>query len=163
MPVAHPIIQPFLDYLKFEKRYSQHTIISYQTDLIAFFDYLILQYGEMPLFEISHIYIRSWLASLKEAKITSKTINRKISTLRSFFKYAVKTGVMEQTPMVKIIAPKSEKRLPQFVAEKDMATLQNHGVFSDDWKGTNELFTDPAFLQYRYAFKRSSKFKRNRH
>ncbi len=140
MTVAHPIIQPFLDYLKFEKRFSRHTIISYQTDLVAFFDYLIVQYADISLQDISHTFIRSWLASLKESGITSKTINRKISTLRSFFKYQVKTNVLEQTPMVKIIAPKSEKRLPQFVSEKDTALLFNHIEFDDDWKGkTNRL------------------------
>ena len=56
MQATHPIIQPFLDYLKFEKRYSKHTIISYETDLISFFDYLITQYGEMPVGQVSHIF-----------------------------------------------------------------------------------------------------------
>ncbi len=138
MTVAHPIIQPFLDYLKFEKRYSHHTIISYQTDLVAFFDYLIVQYGDVTLQEINHIFIRSWLAGLKESGITSKTINRKISTLRSFFKYGVKTNAIAQTPMIKIIAPKSEKRLPHFVSEKHMSLLLKHVAFSDGWKGKTE-------------------------
>ncbi|HEY0067973.1 MAG TPA: site-specific integrase, partial [Flavisolibacter sp.] len=60
------LLQPFLDYLKFEKRYSRHTVLSYQTDLIAFFDYMAEQYGEVSLPELSHTYIRSWLASLKD-------------------------------------------------------------------------------------------------
>jgi integrase/recombinase XerC len=138
MPVAHPQIQPFLHYLQFEKRFSQHTIVSYQNDLISFFDYLALHYGQVTLKETEHIFIRSWLAQLKETGITSKTINRKISTLRSFFKYAVKTGVLEQTPMTRIIAPKPEKRLPQYVAENDMSTLVNHVAFGTDWKGQTE-------------------------
>jgi len=138
MPVAHPQIQPFLHYLQFEKRFSQHTIVSYQNDLVSFFDYLTLHYGQVTLKDTEHIFIRSWLAQLKETGITSKTINRKISTLRSFFKYAVKTGVLEQTPMTRIIAPKPEKRLPQYVAEKDMATLVNHVAFGVDWKGQTE-------------------------
>jgi len=138
MPVAYPQIQPFLDYLKFEKRYSQHTIISYQTDLVSFFEYLFLHYGETPVPQISHLFIRSWLAALKEGGATSKTINRKISTLRSFFKHSLKTGLVTQTPMAKIIAPKPEKRLPQFVAEKDMITLLTHVEFSDDWMGQTE-------------------------
>ena len=84
MQPAHPIIQPFIDYLKFEKRFSQHTIISYQNDLISFFDFIELTYGATPLAQLSHIYIRSWLASLKDEEMTAKSINRKISTLRSF-------------------------------------------------------------------------------
>lgn len=138
MLVAHPQIQPFLSYLQFEKRFSQHTLLSYQNDLTSFFDYLVVQYGEVAVPEVTHLFIRSWLASLKDEGLTAKTINRKISTLRSFFKYALKTGVIVQTPMAKIIAPKPEKRLPQFVADKDMATLLNHVAFTDDWQGRTE-------------------------
>jgi integrase/recombinase XerC len=138
MQTAHPVIQPFLDFLKFEKRFSPHTILSYQNDLTSFFDYIVVQYGPTPVVQISHIYIRSWLASLKDEGMTAKSINRKISSLRSFFKYAIKTGVIEQTPMTRVVAPKNEKRLPQFVADKDMATLLTHVEFADDWKGKTE-------------------------
>ena len=136
MQTAHPIIQPFLNYLQFEKRFSQHTIVSYQTDLVAFFDYMQMAYNGVQPDELSHIYIRSWLASLKDGGMTSKSINRKISTLRSFFKYQLKLGAIAQTPMAKINAPKNEKRLPRFVAKKDVDLLFNHVEFSDDWKGT---------------------------
>jgi integrase/recombinase XerC len=138
MTTAHPIIQSFLDYLKFEKRYSKHTVISYETDLVSFFDYFITQYGEMPLNQLSHIYIRSWLASLKDEGLAAKSINRKISSLKSFFKFQLKTGVIKQTPMAKIISPKNEKRLPNFVADKDMKTLFDHVEFPDSWQGKTE-------------------------
>jgi integrase/recombinase XerC len=138
MQAAHPVIQPYLDYLKFAKRYSKHTVISYQTDLISFFDYVLTQYGETPLNQLSHIYIRSWLASLKDEGLTSKSINRKISSLKSFFKYQLKTGTIKQTPMVKIVSPKNEKRLPNFVADKDIKTLFEHVEFPDTWQGQTE-------------------------
>ncbi|HVE60665.1 MAG TPA: tyrosine-type recombinase/integrase [Chitinophagaceae bacterium] len=138
MQIAHPVIHPFLDFLKFEKRFSQHTIISYQNDLTSFFDYIIIQYGPTPLQQVSHIFIRSWLASLKNEGLVAKSINRKISTLRSFFKYQVKRGVLEQTPMTKIISPQNEKALPRFVAEDDIFTLLHHVQFTDDWKGKTE-------------------------
>jgi len=136
--VSHPVIQPFIDYLKFEKRYSRHTLLAYETDLIHFFDFLVTQYGEVPLNQVTHMYIRSWLAGLKDAKQTSKTINRKISSLKSFFKYQVKTGVIRQTPMVKVIAPKNEKRLPNFVDQRDIKTLFEHVAFADSWTGKTE-------------------------
>jgi integrase/recombinase XerC len=145
MQTAHPIIQPFIDYLKFEKRFSQHTIISYQTDLISFFDYLQLTYGDISLIQLSHIYIRSWLATLKDNGMTAKSINRKISSLRSFFKYQIKMGLIQQTPMTKINAPKNEKRLPKFVAKKDVDTLFNHVEFTDDWKGRTERLVLQVF------------------
>jgi len=138
MSSEHPLIQPFLDYLKFEKRYSKHTVISYETDLVCFFNYIKSQYGEMSIDQLSHIYIRSWLASLKDQGLTAKSINRKISSLKSLFKYQLKTGVIIQTPMIKIIAPKNERRLPNFVADKDIKTLFNHVEFPDNWQGKTE-------------------------
>lgn len=138
MTTAHPVIQPFLDYLKFEKRYSRHTVISYETDLISFFDYILLHYGETPVDQLTHIYIRSWLAALKDEGLTSRTINRKISSLKSFFKYQLKTGLVRQTPMAKIIAPKNEKRLPGFVADKDIRVLFDHVEFPPTWQGRTE-------------------------
>jgi integrase/recombinase XerC len=134
----HPIIQPYLDFLKFEKRYSHHTLISYQNDLVSFFDYLVIQYGDFELGSISHIHIRSWLASLKDKEMKARSINRKISSLKSFFRYQIKMGLLQKSPMLKIIAPKNERRLPQFVADKDMSTLFNHVEFPNDWTGTTE-------------------------
>ncbi|HEX8316702.1 MAG TPA: tyrosine-type recombinase/integrase [Flavisolibacter sp.] len=143
----HLFIQPFIDYLKFEKRYSQHTIISYQTDLTGFFDFVVIQFGETPLNQLTHTYIRSWLASLKDEGLSAKTINRKISTLKSFFKFQVKVGVVRQTPMAKVTSPKSEKRLPNFVADKDIKTLFEHVEFPDNWKGQTERLLLIMFYQ----------------
>jgi integrase/recombinase XerC len=131
-------IQSFLDYLKFEKRYSVHTVISYKTDLTAFFDFLQIQFGELQLKDISHSFIRSWLADLKNKRITSKSINRKISTLRSFFKYHLKTGSLDTTPMVNVITPKIGKRLPVFVKEHDTKQLiETLERSTEDWKTLN--------------------------
>ena len=131
-------IRAFIDYLKFEKRYSVHTIISYQTDLSSFFEYLGKQYGELLLKEITHSFIRSWLADLKEKKLTSKSINRKISTLRSFFKYHLKRGAITVMPTVNIIAPKISKRLPVFVKEADTKQLlETLNASTEDWKTLN--------------------------
>lgn len=147
MKDPHPDIQPFLAFLKFEKRYSRHTLISYENDLTAFFDYLVVTYGSCPLKDISHLFIRSWLASLKDDGCTAKTINRKISSLKSFFKYAVKTGNVVQTPMTKIVSPKVEKRLPVYVETKNMETLLRHVAFPDDWTGK----TDRLLLSLFYS------------
>ncbi|HEX2535550.1 MAG TPA: tyrosine-type recombinase/integrase [Chitinophagaceae bacterium] len=135
---AHPVIQPFIDFLRFEKRYSKHTVVAYETDLVAFFDYLQTTYGDVPLADISHVFIRSWLAGLRDEGMTARSINRKISSLRSFFKYGIKTGAVLKSPMVRVTAPKNEKRLPQFVAEGDMKTLLQHVEFGTDWNGRTE-------------------------
>lgn len=146
MPIPHyPQLQPFLDYLKFEKRYSQHTLLSYQNDLEQFFAYLISQFEAPALDRITPMYIRSWLAEMKEEGISAKSINRKISSLKSFFKYQMKTGVLEDTPMTTVVAPKISKRLPVFVEQKDMATLFDHVEFTDDWKGRTERLVMQLF------------------
>ena len=131
-------IRSFIDFLKFEKRYSQHTIRAYADDLEQFFRFLDSSFGAQELSQISSPLIRSWLASLKENKITSKSVNRKISSLKSFFKYLVRTGTLDKTPMSGVISPKSGKRLPIYVEEKDMKLLISHVEFSDDWQGKTD-------------------------
>ncbi len=139
MPIPqYPQLEPFLDYLKFEKRYSQHTLLSYRNDLEQFFAYLASQFDAPKTEQITAMFIRSWLAELKGDDMSAKTINRKISSLKSFFKYQLKTGMLDASPMTTIVAPKMSKRLPAFVEEKDMATLFDYVEFTDDWKGRTE-------------------------
>lgn len=130
--------QPFIDYLKFEKRYSVHTVRAYKDDLAQFFDYLEVAFGEMSITSISTPFVRSWLASLKEQNITSKSINRKISSLKSFFKYQLKRGLLEKSPMAGIISPKSGKRLPVYVEEKDIQLLLDKVEFPENWQGKTD-------------------------
>jgi integrase/recombinase XerC len=128
----------FLNYLKFEKRYSLHTINSYQADLSDFFSYQLSQFGEMDLPNINQPIIRSWLAQLKAEKFSSKTINRKISSLRSFFKYQLKTGKISSSPMININSPKLSRRLPVFVKETDSKKMiEGLTAAAEDWKSLN--------------------------
>ena len=131
-------ITDFLDYLKFQKRYSQHTIVSYNNDLQSFFEFLFLQYGETPLPDIKPTFIRSWLAQLKQAGMESKTIVRKISALTSFFKYQLRNQKITVSPMATIVSPKVNKRLPQFVEKEDIETLLQQVEFPDNWQGKTQ-------------------------
>lgn len=142
------LIQNFAAYLKYEKRYSAHTVRSYTDDLLQFFNFLQAQYDLTgpDLDRISAVYIRSWLAGLKENKATAKTINRKISTLKSFFKYHMRTGALQQTPMSTISAPKIPKRLPNYVEQKDTSTLFDYVEFPGNWDGK----TDRLLLEIFY-------------
>jgi len=139
MPVpALQRIQSFLDYLKFERRYSPHTLTSYTTDLIDFFDYLESQFDVVDVKAISSGFIRSWLAGLKEKGLASKSVNRKISSLKSFFKYLLKTGEIENSPMNSVISPKISKRLPVFMKEEDTKKLVVAlNQSAEDWKSLN--------------------------
>ena len=139
MFAQYPQKEAFLNYLRFEKRYSQHTIISYQNDLEQFLSFVIAEFDRPGIAEINAAIVRSWLAHLKqEEDLTAKSINRKISTLKSFYKFLMREGIVETTPMSTINAPKSNKRLPVYVEEKDIQTLFDYVEFSDDWKGRTE-------------------------
>jgi integrase/recombinase XerC len=146
MQTPETAVQSFSDYLKFEKRFSQHTVIAYTKDLEDFFSYLNTEYGQIALNEISHSFIRSWLVSMKENKLTSRSLNRKISTLKSFFKYLLKNGVITVTPMSKIISPKNDKKLPHFVREDDIKKLFAL-EFPDDWSGKTSRMILMLFYQ----------------
>ncbi len=147
MPTTIPkALQHFAEYLKFQKRYSQHTIISYQTDLVAFFDFIELTFGNTALPDIKATFIRTWLAKLKEEGMEAKSINRKISTLKSFFKYQLKEERITVSPMGTIVSLKLNKRLPQFVEKEDINTLFSYVEFPDDWQGK----TDRILLQLLY-------------
>lgn len=139
MPVQErPFIQSFLDYLKFEKRYSAHTLLAYSNDLTDFFDFIDTQYGIRDIRDIQPTIVRSWLASLKDMGLGAVTLNRKISSLKSFFKYHLRTGTVEQSPMGQVISPKKSKRLPVFVREDDTSTLlKNLQAAAEDWKSLN--------------------------
>ncbi|MCH5597044.1 tyrosine-type recombinase/integrase [Niabella ginsengisoli] len=131
-------IAPFTNYLKFEKRFSQNTIIAYEGDLNEFNIYLLRVFGDTHLAEVTYQLVRSWLAELKEHGLTSKSINRKISTLKSFFKFHLRTGSISANPMAKIVSPKTNKRLPVFIKEDDIQFLQTAVAAStEDWKSLN--------------------------
>ena len=145
-------IQDFLDYLKFQKRYSQHTVISYKNDLDSFFNFLHHQFGDTSLQDIKTTFVRSWLAELKQGGMESKSINRKISALKSFFKYQLRRQSILVSPMATIISPKINKRLPQFVDKDAIATLFQHVEFPDTWEGKTqrlliELFYNTGMRQ----------------
>jgi integrase/recombinase XerC len=131
-------IRYFADYLKYQKRYSPHTLRSYTEDLQQFNYYIVRTFGETALPELTSSFIRSWLASMKDKELTSRSINRKISALKSFFKYHIRTGALKLTPMTQVTSPKVPKRLPSFVKQEETTTLFEHVEFPDSWKGRTD-------------------------
>ena len=140
-------VNAFLAYLQFEKRYSLHTITAYSNDLVQFFDFIETQYDKVPLEQISGSMVRSWLAGMKETEMTGKSLNRKISSLKSFFKYQIRQEHLVKSPMETVISPKITKRLPAFVAEQDMEQLLANLSFAEGWKG----YTEKMVIQLFYA------------
>lgn len=137
--IYYAYLQAFIDYIKFEKRFSQHTVIAYKKDIEQFFDYLEKEYEEPPIKDIKTTFIKTWLATLgRDEKMNTKTINRKISTLKAFFKYQLKIGQLEATPMNTIVSPKISKRLPSYIEQKEAETLFKHVEFSVGFEGQTQ-------------------------
>lgn len=128
-------ISSFVHHLTYIKRYSKHTTTAYNDDLEQWQLYMLTTYGSIPITQLQSIHIRSWLASLKQAHITAKSINRKLSALKSFFKYLIQENVLTHSPIVYVQAPKITKRLPQYVATADIATLLHYVPFTNDYTG----------------------------
>ena len=131
-------VSEFIGYLQHEKRYSTHTVQAYQRDLEQFFLYLQVNYETVSVGVISHIHVRSWLASLRENELEARSINRKISSLKTYFKYLLKKGLVASSPMAKIISPKNTKRLPVFVNETNMENLLERIEFPSDFVGQTD-------------------------
>jgi integrase/recombinase XerC len=128
----------FCNYLKFEKRYSPHTVLAYQRDLTDWQLYLQEQVGVSLLNEVKPVMIRSWLASLKDKGVTARSLVRKISTLKSFYKHLLKSGQVDASPMAQVTTPKMGSRLPAFIKEEEALQLgQLLATTAEDWKGLN--------------------------
>lgn len=132
------MIASFVDFLKFEKRASVHTVSSYQTDLDQFQKYLLFQYdcnapemAESPM-------LRSWVVSLMEEGLNPSSINRKIASLRAYYGFLRRKKLIAKDPTKVLSALKTRKKLPAFVDEKSMELLFEEGTFTDDFEGLRD-------------------------
>ncbi len=130
-------IKRFVQYLQFEKRFSSHTVTAYQNDLQQFSDFL--KDIELDFSYASHTHVRSWMVDLLDKGSEAKTINRKISTLRSFYKFLEREQLILKNPTSQILAPKIPKRLPIVIDEKKLDSLLDNNV--EDNKG-KKIFTE---------------------
>lgn len=105
------LINSFLDYLLLEKKYSNHTIIAYRNDLISFKNFCKEVYNQNDILEINYTQIRSWIVQLVDAKLSNQSINRKISSLKSFYKYLQKIKVLQKNPLASHKALKTPKKI----------------------------------------------------
>ena len=127
--------ESFLEHLKIEKRYSLHTVRSYQNDLDQFF--LWLSENQLPATpgEITSHQVRAWVVHLIENGISPVSVHRKISCLRVFFRYLRKEEIVTHDPLEKVVLPKRKKSLPSFVGEEALDKLLDDYYFGDDFSG----------------------------
>jgi integrase/recombinase XerC len=132
------ILNQFLNYLSSEKRFSTHTLIAYENDLKQFFEFTKIE-TLTSLTEVNHQLIRSWIVDLVDSEFSNKSVNRKLSSLRSFVKWAQKNDYLIQNPFKKVVAPKIIKRLPIFVKESEIESVKVESYFANDFVGIRNL------------------------
>ena len=128
----------FLNHLKYEKRYSQNTLTAYENDLDQFVLFGKKLVEDFCVEEVDYHLIRQWIVSLMDNGISAKSVNRKISTLKTFFKFLMREGVIEKNPTDKVAIPKMGKKLPVFVQEKEMNRLLDGRFFTEDFEGRRD-------------------------
>jgi len=138
-------IDAFLEYLKYERNYSKETSTSYSIDLLQFEQFA--KKCELNLKEVNPNTVREWIVQMMDEGYSASSINRKLSALRSFYKYLLKQGEIEADPMRKVSGPKKKKPLPVFVKEKEMDRLLDDIDFKDDFKGHRDKLIIQLFYE----------------
>ncbi len=133
------IVEGFLDYIQKEKRFSSHTVLAYSKDLDQFVHHISVNLEIASIQQVDHHDIRSWIVSiLEDEKLQPVTVNRKISCLRSFYKFLVRGNVVEKNPMARITSLKTKKRLPLFLEQSQMDNLLDEINFGDNLAGLRD-------------------------
>jgi len=136
----------FISYLQFEKRYSQHTVLAYRQDLNAFIEFAeVKRISEFT--DLSSAFIRSWIVYLIEGGMKNKSVNRKLASLRTFYKWMRKEGMINHSPMTKVQGPKNEKHLPIFAKESELAQPKMEDLFTNDFSGKRDAIMLELFYQ----------------
>jgi len=140
-------LERFIKYIQFEKRYSPHTVLAYRSDLEQFIHFLNNPENQDPAPEpvithpsqITHHLIRNWMVEMMNNELTARSVNRKIATLRKYFKFLLQEGVITINPASKINTPKAPKNLPVVVEEARLTQmLDDKEIFTPDFKGTRD-------------------------
>lgn len=131
-------IEEYLTYIQTEKRYSSHTIEAYRIDLAQFMTFMDEEFDASNLEVANQQFIRSWLMALNTAGYEPKSVSRKLSTLRSFFKYLRKLNYINHDPVSKLKPPKQNSRLPVFIDEQGMRRLFEEVEYPEGWEGMQD-------------------------
>lgn len=132
------MVNQFLRYLTYEKRYSQHTLTAYEEDLNQLYIYLADTFEISDPSQIKHAHLRGWIVSLIESDISPRSVNRKIACLKSYFKFLQSRETLEKNPASRLKPLKTDKKLPSFVKENEMNLLLDQVEFTDDFEGKRD-------------------------
>ena len=132
------MVNSFLKYISYEKRYSQHTVTSYQNDLRQFAEYLSDKFNVSDLDSASKLMVRSWVLSLMDQGIAAKSVNRKIASLRSYYKFLLKREAIEKDPTAQVKLLKTPKELPDFADENELSIQLDSDSFKEGFEGNQQ-------------------------
>jgi integrase/recombinase XerC len=140
------MLEPFLEYLRYEKRFSEHTLTAYQLDLQQFLAFATVT-SINELNGLKPVFIRGWMVSLLEAGYNNKSVNRKLAALRTLYKWLKKEGLATHNPLSRLSGPKTEKRLPSFAREQELIPQRIEALFSNDFEGKRDELLLEVFYQ----------------
>lgn len=140
------MLELFESYLTSEKRYSEHTVTAYLNDVHSVLAFNTIE-DLNELHELTHHSIRGWMISLIEDGIENRSVNRKLSSLRTFFKWAKRNAIIEIDPMLRVKGPKQNKRLPEFVKEEEFTSQITEKLFTNDFSGIRDHVMVELFYQ----------------
>lgn len=122
----------FLDYLNLEKNYSKHTVVAYQKDVVEFLAFAKMSFDETDVAQIQYVHVRSWIVKLVDQGVSNKTVNRKVSSLKAFYKFLLKIGEVDSSPLAKHKSLKTPKRVQIPFSEVEVGSvLTRLGELSD--------------------------------
>ena len=130
--------ESFISYLKYEKRYSPHTVIAYKNDLDQFVLYYTNSVGEFDVKRVDSKIVRQWVVSLMEEKLAPRSVSRKVTTIKAFYKFLMKGEIVDKNPAQNLTLPKIRKKLPYFVDERNLNHLLDDGFFDDSFVGSRD-------------------------
>ncbi|HPE33557.1 MAG TPA: tyrosine-type recombinase/integrase [Bacteroidales bacterium] len=139
------VIDSYLAYLKFEKRYSSHTVSAYSLDLKQFINYLTMQYDGLLPEKADHHHIRSWVVEMMQNNVSNRSIRRKLASVNAFYRYLVRSKMTDKNPVHKVITPKVKPQLPSFIKNHELETLLTDDFFGNDFKGQRDKLVVELF------------------
>lgn len=131
-------VTAFISYLRLEKNYSQHTMNAYEKDIIEFSNFCLSDYNEPSIDQVEYTLVRSWIVCLVNKKVSNRTINRKISSLRAYYKFLQKIGQISASPLSKHKALKTNKKIEVPFSEMEMQKIISEIPFNDDFEGVRD-------------------------
>lgn len=137
--------ESFINFLRYEKRYSIHTVTAYKNDLDQFVEFCTKVVGDFIVKEVDSKLVRGWVVSLMEQNKTPRTVGRKVTAVKSFYNYLLKEQLVENNPAVNVPLPKIRKKLPNFVEERSLAQLLDDGMFENSFRGVRDKFIIALF------------------